>query len=320
MKSFERTVKYYDLNIEAHVEIEKEQKKLRSPHSLEKILMEIKKHEAYKDISIKSYSKYLTIKDMEIDTIEKKASFLFDLIDKEEADTVVRNIETKKSKIKAVKSDLDGNAYSAHLCINLSKKQDGYLFVIEKAPNISIRRVQILLNRVINNLNKKKSPVTIYKHKETTKKETKNLTIKYKFNINGHPSDELENLLKSGKIKSLELVSNITEKKYWDDYNKTIEKFEIIKLGIQQSLGDKPLEVIKSICAKAKKEKKDRLKIRHEDITGNSSTLDIDTEDFDLLNQDKLVKSEVLKNFPDRLAASFDKINPHIKERMYVLI
>ncbi len=323
MKALERNVKFYDLNITASMMVGKAATGVKPAPNLRDILLEAKRLNLISSSAVKLQATggNITIAVTDLNVGTKTATLLICKTDATEADQVVRNINTQQRTTVAAKKKDDGNAYSAHLCISLVPNQlNRYEFVLEHCSGISSSAVERLMKIIYKILQTNKSAVTIMAHPHSTPSKPKFARIRCKFEISGHPSDDLKKMMQTGKIENIEIVNKLLVGKSWDRFNVTSEKSESISLKYDSSSKQPIDKVIDSLLTHAANAQKEVVRIKFKDQNDKSTTLQFDPPTGNILNEDRCVRSEVISGFTQRLDTSSDKINPQIEQRMVILI
>lgn len=324
MKANERLVRLFQLRIIATVRGAKGAANNVNACDLESILIDFKGQLAKgAQIQTSSVGDVLQWKlaDIEVDTKRGKAIMLVNRSDIDAADLAIENRSSGGLRV-AKKDSVEAHAYSAHIAFKLKRGKDGsYAALIEQA-GVSSQRVSSLMYRAVRASQNAESKTFLYPHPDSSvDKNGKKKTLKgqYKFEMTGHPSADFLAELNKGQLSDIELISHGKAGSNWDTYNLTSERSRVIRLRPARGKV-KNMSLIDSVLDKAKVDKQEELKVKFTDDEGDGRTLTWDVNSKQLINEDRFVQKEYLRNFPNRLDTAYCQIHPEIRDKMFYLL
>lgn len=321
LDALERIVKHYDFIVMQHIMRSGAKAILRNPIGLKDFFKDIIQHQILDALVIRKAEDNIaySLDDLIVDN--DKACLLFSLINGKEADLTIKDMIQRRRVREATKQRGEGNSYSAHLAINLTPiRTNTFAMAYESVPRLPISVVISLLRQAVKLLVEQEAQSVSYTDQDSGKLYRR----QYTFEAQGHPSESLKKMLQHGQINSLQVVNIEDEEKYWDDDDLIREKrnnvdFKINRGEINKSFASR-WRALSSFGKTTKDKGYDLIRVGYRDDDGGSSTLNVDPDTLDLIDQKKLIKETTLTNFNNRLPTSFDKINTEIKDKMFVLI
>lgn|GEM_PF-2386220 len=324
MKANERLVRFFQLRVGATVRGAKGAANHVKARDLESILTDFKSQLAKgAQIQTSSVGDILQWKlaDIEIDIKRGKAVMLVNRSDIDAADLAIENRSSGGLRV-AKKDSVEAHAYSAHIAFNLKRGNDGsYPALIEQA-GVSSQRIGSLMYRAVRASQAAGLSTFLYPHPDNsvdTDGKKKSLKGQYKFEMTGHPSDDFLAEIDKGQLSDIELISHGKAGSSWDTFNLTSERSRVIRLKPSQGKV-KNMSIIASVLDKAKANRQEELKVKFTDQDGDGRTLTWDVDSKQLINEDRFVQKEYLRNFPDRLNTAYRKVHPEIRDKMYYLL
>lgn len=317
MKKEERTIYFYDLDVEAHTGTFTAQKTISVRRAFELIALV---PEGMRTTTIAKGQQRLYVADFEMND-DAIISILINKSDKSVSDPVFTVPEEGKRRT-AEKEDKEGQDYSVHIVIKLGENDlNPALVAIEHCSGLGVHVIEKLLNKVIKDA-KAISPndfVQIHPDGATDKDgKPKKVNIIYKCNFEGHISDGLKDDLDKGKIQSIELITEKEKFTPFDEEGYIKEKRKSIFLTLKDenhSVKDR-LDRIAKVFNK-NKEKYQSAKIKFETAAGVPHTLDIDAAEGLTAGYVKKVKIESDK---EEFQSSYDSFNKQILGKMKGLV
>lgn len=257
------------------------------------------------------------IKDMQI--YPDKAVLLINKSDQTVSDPVFSDlVENKRRTIK--KKTNEGQDYSIHLVIYFKTSKDGNdLVLCEYFSGITIVTIQRLLNNLLRDVKHSKPEQFEFTHPDGSKDrqgKPKKYIVNYKFEFDGHISNEFADDLNHGKIHSVELINEQGYEMPFDEDGYVKKKFQSITLGIDDektALLDK-LKILKKVFKK-NKQNYSKAKVRFKSPEGTERTVDIDME-TEMPNIDNYIKKARIDSFDKPLQSSYESINDEIVNKI----
>lgn len=258
-------------------------------------------------------SKQIRIK--KIDTIHNKTEkyfcLLLSLCDKSVPDAIYEEFDTGNTR-KLVKTEDEGNPFSAHILINEKKlKHDTHSMVIERVPGLSTSVIRRYLRKIFNDK----------QYMKTYEGKNKNFIPYYPlFQINGHPSNTIRHALSDGILKDIELVSFNVKNDGFDeiDYIQEVKQKTtlIIKRGIETNTDDGWMENIIKKCRKENRQDMFiRIETKDKKIKQTRVNTDIDLKKESILDQ-FFIHNEIVNDFTPSLEQSHEEIRYDLVENM----
>ncbi len=324
MKATERRVKYFDCRIKAKVRGAKGSVSIVQPVDLATILEEFKRLvDSGVDIRTETVGEIQAWRmvDIAVNRKSNRAIVLINRVDSDAADQAIEHRDSGSFRV-ATKGSREANAYSAHIAFKLKPDgNDAYPALIEEA-GVSSQRLSMLFSRAAKKSQEEGSSVFLYEHPSGAVNDDGDIkTLKgiYSFGFTGHPSADFVNELNNGKLRGIEIINGTSTGYGWDKYNSTHELSTSVFLKpVKQTVTN--YKLAKSIVSQAKLKKMDEVRVKFEDADGDGRTLAFDVDTGCILNEDRYVKREYLRNFSARLDTGYQKIHSEIRDKMFYLL
>ena len=251
------------------------------------------------------------------------ASLLINRSDKGSADFVLSEPRARRRRV-IQKRGGEGADYSAHVVINLNAfGPNMYRASVEHCPGLSISRLEFLLNLILRTCGKEYRDEMMRPHPNGSVEKDgspKQVVLRNRLIFSGHPSDALLRELQSGKVESMVLIDQRQRTRPWDSNGYIIEDVREVKLKVNPAKILMAIrDTIKSVCKEADSKHWGRLRVRFQTVTGINRSVLFDTSNASVLDEDRYIKKEVLKNFSAPLTASVEKLHPEIVRGMKLL-
>lgn len=248
-----------------------------------------------------------------------KALILLTRSDRSAADLAIHDSATGAITV-AAKTETQGNAYSAHVGINLRPLSGNrYLMVVEDAIGIGGAAIARLLSKGIREATKLGSRSFLYPHPDGTLNRDgtpRSLKGSYKIEVMGHPSLDFEFELNNGELKDIEVVDATVTGQNYDGYNATSFRSKTIRLKPLNTLSVAAYDVVTGICRRAVQQQMDQVRIKFADTEGVDHSVILDPRNVALLNEDRFIKRELINGFVNRLSTATAEINVEIRDRI----
>lgn len=232
MNKDERTIFFYDLNIEAHARTFKAQKTISVRRAFE--LMRLIPVEKRK-LSIAKDKQLLYIADFDLNDSDI-ISVLVNKSDKGVSDPVFTVPEEGKRRT-AEKEEKEGQDFSAHMAIKANQDAlDSALVAVEHCPGLGIHIIERLFNHLIKEAKSISPSDFLQNHPDgalESNGKPKQVSIRYKCNFEGHISEELQKDLDNGKVQSIELITEKEKFTPFDEDGYIKEKHKSIFLTLK---------------------------------------------------------------------------------------
>lgn len=314
MKKNERIVYYFDVSLGSHSQSFESPKTISVKDAL-KLIDSLSPTERRK--ATQKGLQIFYIKDMQISA--DKAVLLINKSDQTVSDPVFSDlVENKRRTIK--KKTNEGQDYSIHLVIYFAKsKEDGDLALCEYFSGITIITIQRLLNNLLRDAKHLKPEQFEFTHPDGSKDSAgkpKKYKVNYKFEFDGHISNEFSNDLNHGKIHSIELINEQNYQAPFDDDGYVTRRFQSVTLGVDDektALLDK-FQILKKVFKKNKRDYS-KAKIRFKSPEGTERTVDVDME-TESPNIDNYIKKARIDSFDRPLQSSYELINHEVVNKI----
>jgi hypothetical protein len=264
--------------------------------------------------------------DIEQDVINNCWKLLINITDTTLADEVHREIGGKDDTRKVnAKNNGVGTDFSSHVIIKSDPEANGnWVVLYEQSSALSVRLVSSYLNELFKRVakeNKNDFEIDHPKNIVDKKGEIKMINTYCHCHFNGHISEQFEDDLNGGSLKSLTLITGKIDSVVGYDAQKhtsikevqlpiKIDKDEILKAGGNYKLIDR----FRKNDAKAMN--MESIKVSFKDDSDVSHTAEIDTNTGQLINSEKYVKKVKIIGFADILTTSVDLIYKPIITKM----
>lgn len=325
MKAKERWVKYFDCVVRASVRSTVENAVAVSsvrPTGLRVILSELRDLIATGhviEIGGAGDKPYLWLTRVSVPAEGDKALILLTRSDKSAADLAIHDSATGAITV-AEKTETQGNAYSAHIGVNLHPLAgDRYLMVAEDAIGIGGAAIARLLSKGIREATRLGSRAFLYPHPDGTFNRDgtrKSLKGSYKIEVMGHPSLDFEYELNNGELKDIEVVDATVTGQNYDGYNATSFRSKTIRLKPLNNLAVSAFDVVTGVCQRAVQQRMDQVRIKFADTEGVDHSVVLDPRNVALLNEDRFIKRELIDGFTNRLSTGTSEINTEIRDKI----
>jgi len=317
MKKTERLVYYYDLSISAKSRTFDAPKPISVKKAFE-LMQLVPLDKRTKELSKGNeliYASDLEWADGDI------ISILINKSDKGMSDPVF-TIPKENKRRTAEKEEKEGQDFSVHMVIKLPNNNiDSALVLIEYCPGLSVSTIKRLLNQIISDA-KKISPDDFKQmHPDgaiDNDGKPKKYNVTFKYELDGHISNELKYDLDHGKVQSIELITDKEQYTSFDEEGYIQEKCKTLVLTLKDN--EHPiLDKFNRIKNVIKKQKDDysKAKVKFKTASNLDRTVEINTTDG--LAQ-AYVKKEKLDGFEIDLKSSYDKLNKPILDKMKELL
>jgi len=258
------------------------------------------------------------IKDYEIDSDKRIATFLIEVSDKN-APNASYTDHDKRTVRHLVKDEPEGNGFSAHVMFSLdsnSKYPNTYLTLIEAVPSVSAYRIQSMLNDIINRICKSREDKPFQYVPPTGDRKTK--TYIPHIILAGHPSENFHKDIEEGRITGLTLVAPKSDVSLGG--NPFIRMNELsAKVSISRDIpkGERWDAILTGVAAKKSEFPIARIFLQPEK-NGKAVHVDIDTSAGKIIG-DAYIKTKRLIDFEKALDTSAaEEISPHLVKPMKI--
>lgn len=282
-----------------------------------KILEELVENKSTVVVGGRNKDKVLYISDMINYEKEEILVLLLNISDRATADPVITDPEKNKRR-DIYKDDGEGSDYSAHIVISYKENEESakkYLCVIEKVPNLSVSRIEVLLNRVLRKGKLHAPSMYQSNHPDGTIVDGKIKQVKYspEVRLSGHLSQSFAEQIESGRIERIELYRDVEVTPF--DFNSIlIEDRYTMSLKINRKI--KAMNIDAIIAAlKSGKKSYDTLRVRIKKNNGRSLTHCLDIDDEEAIHT-LLVRKEKIEGFNTTLKTSSERINNDIVSKI----
>lgn len=326
----ERTILFLDLHIDLKTTSPKI-KGLRNNFTLTELFKKIEALREANNVNMicgsEDNKKEVYLADIKYDSEIYCWKLLVNMTDTTLADEVHREIggNDDTRKVNAKKNGV-GTDFSSHIIIKPDLEANGsWLALYEQSPALPVRLVSIYLNKLLKRIakeNKDDFETDHPKNTVDTKGGVKKINTYCHCHFNGHISNQFEDDLNGGSLKSLTLItSNIDSVVvgYDTQNHKSIKKVQlpikIDKVEILNAGGNfKLMDRIRNNDAKDMN--MESIKISFKDDGDISHTAEIDTNTGKLIGSENYVKKIKITDFKDFSATSVDQIYKPIITKM----
>lgn len=323
MKATERRVKYFDCRVTAKVRGVKGSTTQVQPTSMLNIVRELK-YLVNQNVDVRTETlgeiQAWRLADIEVYPDRNLAVLLVNRVDGDGADQAIENRDNGQFRV-ATKADREANAYSAHVAIKLAMNDGVYRMLVEEAGVSSIR-IGMLFHKAFKASLEIGRQTFLYPNPSgavDSKGNAKTLKGLYSVCLTGHPSASFIAELNEGRLRGIEVINGTSTGIGWDQHNATKELSTSIKLRPLKSTVNN-YTVAKSVLSRAKLKKMNEVRVKFEDAEGDERTLSFDVDTGQILNEDRYVKREYLRNFTSRLDTGCQEIHPEIRDKMFYLL
>lgn len=317
MKKKERLVYYYDLSISVKSRDFDAPKPISVKEAF-KLIQEVRAEKRTKELS--KGNEFIYVSDLEWSD-DDIISILINKSDKGMSDPVF-TVPKEEKRRTIEKKEKEGQDFSVHIIIKLPNNDiDSALVIIEYCPGLSISTIKRLLNQILSNA-KKECPDNFKQNHPDGEIDnygkSKTYSVTCKCELDGHISNELKSDLDSGKVQSIELITDKEQYTSFDEEGRIQEKCKTLVLTLKDN--EHPIrDQFNRITNVIKKQKDDysKAKIKFKTSSGLNRTVEMQTTDG--LAQ-AYVKKEKLDGFESDLKSSYDKLNKTILNKMKELL
>lgn len=222
----------------------------------------------------------------------------------------------------AEKEDEEGQDFSVHIVVKLPLSDlDPALVIVEHCTGLGVPFIQRLLNEILRNAKNISPELYEQNHPDgalDVNEKPKKINVKFKFEFNGHLSNDLKNDLDSGKIRSIELITERTKHTVFDGDGYITEKCKSIVLSMKNTeyqIFDK-FDRIMGLLDRNKNDYSSA-RIKFKTIEGIDRTVDMQISDC--FAEGYVLKAK-LEEFNGELSSSYEKFDDQIITKMKKLI
>lgn len=325
MKSDSRNVKYFDLQVSCTFRVSRESFGTVAARPLVDLLTELQRElrrGGEFNVAAGYGSQVFTLEKIVIPDGSGKAIILVSRSDRLAANQAVSDPKKKRfSKYKKVEGE--GNAYSAHIAVSLTKTANGYLCLIEESTGISGAHVLRLIRGVIRRAKLAKSSFFLIRDPSGAVNAQGQPIVKklnYLLRLDGHPSPNFAKELNEGVLEGIQVINEQNANSVWDDDKMTTEKARVIHLKPKPTLKEQAYAVVKSVCDTAHKQRYDSVRVKFTDSKKFKRSVILESTQMRLVNEERFVRKERITNFTEPLDTAYQDIHPEICERMFYLL
>lgn len=318
MKRFERTVSFYDLRMSASSRTFDAPTTISTAQALE-LLASIPEEHRIKGYQNDEHIYY--IKDLRFEN--GNCEILINKCDRQLADP--RFSDPRNSTWRtAAREDGEGLDFSCHLIIRPSLDPlESALAILENATGLSIANVQRFLTGLLRDVEAFNIDAFEFPHPDGSvdaKGQPKKYRARFTFTFDGHPSDELVDSLREGRINGIELITSSNKEGRLDahGYVREVRQTLAISLGDQVERG-KRVGTLKSFFQK-KSTAYEKARISFVDPGGLPRTVKLNTADFTIDAESIFIKRISIDGFVEPLEQAYETINPAIIAKMRLLL
>lgn len=263
----------------------------------------------------------LYISNWELDQANDIIKILINKSDQDTADPIYSDLNTKQRRVISKEKD-EGQDFSVHIIVKLSKEEKSPATVlVEYCSGLGFSNITKLLNTILKK-SKDYSPNDFTQNHPDGSTDRhgnqRKYNVSFKFNIEGHISEELKNDLNKGKIQSVELITDVKRENNFDEEGRFIKKTESVTLKTKNedyNFGDKIQRIVDIF--KNEENKYDKAKVKFKTESGISRTFDICCNEA---HNFIYVRKEKINNFTTELQSSYHDFNQEILQKMERLL
>lgn len=246
LESNERLIRYYDLKLEEMPNDEY----TKPAMSLKTFLGNMQSMNFQKEVENKSA--VLRLADIKVDEENEIAVLLIHFSDTKKADPAFEELDSGNVRYEKKKTG-EGIAVSMHMAVSYRTDHGRYLSLHETVPGLGVSRISSFLTSIF----RKASPHTyLIPGRPTSRKAW----VKAKFD--GHASEELEDALKNGELRDVELIEQLNIDHIFDEPGSLKEHSKIIMLKpVKRLKGQACLDALTSLYAKARSNNVEKMRI-----------------------------------------------------------
>lgn len=319
MKANARTVKFFDCKVRGTARDPDQGSLDFPPRPMLEVLQHMKAHLAVEKCHRKTRDQAETwhIADIDFNVQRTKAIVLVNRSDKAAADQAISN-PVEDEFLVHTKVNEQGNAYSAHVAINLAEvRPQTYTCTVEDSVGISTKDIAALFALVMRaaaDMNP-----DFYLCNDPSGDVALQRKLKYGFNFTGHPAPDFIQALNNGTLNGIELSDFRNQNNLFDDAGMTIEKKKLIHLKPTEKDAS-TWDRITSVSKTKGVDKLEKMRISFTDEDDFDRNVDINPQTLQLVNEFRFVRKARLTDFAARLNTGFEKANPELTQKMFALI
>lgn len=262
--------------------------------------------------------------DIRVNVAAGYAEVLVNRSDKNAPDLVLSEPKQKRRRLIA-KVNGEGSDFSSHIIFKLAPiAPNTYRVVIEQSPGLPSPKLERFFNLLLRTCSRKYRSELLRPHPTQPTDaggKPRKVGLKHKLVFRGHPSKNLLADLESGTLESMELVDHKQHARHWDSNGYIVEQSRVIKLKQSpKKIKGKVIDALEAVCSQGKKSKLDVLRVRFKTSDGMPRSLEFDTNDGEIVNDEKYIQKAVITNFPAPLPSSFNALDGEVMKRMRALI
>lgn len=311
LNQWERWVFIYDLTIKMHPDI--------APLvPIESLMVALRERVVAGQAvdRIENGKKVIRIRHMTIDVERRVANLLINYADPDVPNTVYENLDTGIQR-EIAKEDNEGGSYCAHMMIALDPIQDGgasYLAVLEDVPGVGKTKIEPFLTKQF------KAIAEAAPHEYTFLDPNRNeRPFRPMADIAGFMSQRLRDDLERGEVKGFELVRRRPAEVDYDEFGYTKEVAHTVKLTINQSLGQRALDVIAAVARRARDDDFDGVRIKFKRAEGRERTISVAAGREDV-GDVLYTRYELIGGFEEPMKQATEALRDDMLGKMYALV
>lgn len=313
MKKDERLIYFYDLTVAAGSRTFDAPKTISVSKAFELIDL-IPLDKRTRDTRSGDETLYIADWSQTADTI----CLLVNKSDKAIADPVF-TIPKRNMRRTANKSNDEGQDFSAHLVIKLQKNPSApALAILEYCSGLGPFVVEKLLNRLLREAENLSPSDFSHPHPDGSvdrNGKPKTYNCRYKFEFEGHISDDLKNDLNLGKIQSIELIEEKQKSKDFDDEGNFQERSRSVAITLKDEKSTNKFHRITKML-KSQQDNYEQARIKFKTKEGIDRSVNMTLDGI----AEGYVKRGKLEGFGHELEGSYDKFCQPILSKMKELL
>lgn len=317
MKQTERLVSFYDVQIQSHSRTFEAPTTISTLQAME-LLLSLPPESRIAENRTGTQLAYIKDAARNGDVFH----LLINKCDKELADPAFSNPKASQWRT-ADRAAGEGLDFSCHVVIRTSGNPlVRATAIVEVCPGLPIVFIQRFLNYLLRDVKKIRPLDFTFPHPDGAlgndgRPKTYNSTFRFQFD--GHPSNELEEDMDSGSIAGVDLIDYRTAATHVDQHGYVREVSKRVQLSVENDTPGSKVALLKGIFAqKSQNYSNARIRFRTEDGIGRSVT--VRTDDFTVGVDAIFVKKERIHNFVNRLKQSYTSLNAETIAKMQALL
>lgn len=317
MKQTERLVGFYDVHVQSHSRTFEAPTTISTLKAME-LLMGLPAESRISENKAGTQIAYIK------DAAQNGSDFhlLINKCDKELADPAFSNPKASQWRT-ADRAAGEGLDFSCHIVIRTS---DDPLVrataLVEVCQGLPVVFIQRFLNNLMRDVKTVRPEEFIFPHPDGAvgnDGKVKTYNTYFRFQFDGHPSDELEEDLEAGSIADVDLIDYRTAQAHMDHHGYIREVSKRLQVRVENDApGSKVARLKDFLAQKSPNYSNARIRFKTDDGVGRSVT--VRTDDFMVGVDTIFVKKERIHNFVNRLKQSYTSFNAETIEKMRALL